>query len=416
MKLFSKYNRIIVAVTIFIFLVAGCGFYFTLKYVQLEQVDSDLEIEEQEIKLHIAKYGQLPVMMSVEDQLIQFTPVGSPYPHRRFARTELNDHSGEKEDYRQLIFGVTANGKDYRVTVSKSLEETDSLIQATFAITAITIILMLGSLLVINRLVLKKLWHPFYDTLMAVRNFKVNSSAPIQFPTTNTEEFATMIETLDRSIHQAKVDYLALKTFSENASHEIQTPIAIMGSKIDMLMQDDRLTEEQSKTLTVIASSLNQLSKLNNSLLLLAKIENGQFSTTQDIKLDVKVKEKMGDFNELWQMKGIVADYSLRPATISMNPELVDILLNNLFSNATWHNTTNGKIKIRLEQNSLTIGNTSDEPGLDKRQVFQRFYKSAQTGQRNGLGLSIIRQISEAAHMSVEYGYENGLHLFRLWW
>lgn len=415
MKLFAKYNRIIATVTVLIVLIAGIGFYLALKAVQQQQVDSDLEIQEREIKMHIAKYGALPVAMSVEDQLVQFIPVTEPYKRRHFSKSELNDLRGEEEDYRQLTFGIQSKGKMYKVIISKSMEETDDLMQTTFAITAVTILLMLISLLIINRRILKNLWHPFYKTLDGVKDFKVNSDSPIRFPVTDTKEFTEMIQTLDDSISRAKTDYLTLKTFSENASHEIQTPIAIIRSKVDMLMQDEKLTEKQSNTLSVISSSIDKLSRMNSSLLLLAKIENGQFSAKQEIWLDRSVQMKIDDFQELWQLRGISVEASLHSSIINMNAELLDILLNNLFSNATWYNKENGKIFVRVEQRIFTIANTSDEQRLDATKIFQRFYKPSPTVQ-NGLGLSIIKQISEAANIKIEYSYVEQLHSFKLEW
>ncbi|MGB8194834.1 MAG: HAMP domain-containing sensor histidine kinase [Chitinophagaceae bacterium] len=416
MKLFTKYSRNIIAVTISIFLVASFAFYFTLKYVQLQQMDSDLEIEEEEIQLYIHKLGHLPTMMRVEDQFIQFTPVPERYTQRHFQKTEIHEKDGSDEDYRQLVFGVEAQGKWYKVTVSKSMEETDHLIKATFGITAITICCILISLLLINRFVLKKLWNPFYKALDVVKQFKVNQDDALEFPTTNTEEFSVMIRTLEDTTQQAKVDYLALKTFSENASHEIQTPIAIIRSKIDLLIQDEKLTEKQDNILQSVLSAIQRLSRLNSSLLLLARIENNQYADAERIDLQQRAEKKIAAFQELWQMKNIQVNADLRPAEISMNKELADILLNNLFSNATKHNVENGKIDISLREGRLTVSNTSDEPPLDPARIFQRFYKPTQTKQNNGLGLSIIRQICEAFGLAVEYQRINDLHSFTISW
>jgi signal transduction histidine kinase len=416
MKLFTKYSRSIIAVTISIFLVASIAFYFTLKYVQLQQMDSDLEIEEAEIQSYIHKFGHLPTMMRVEDQFIQFTPVSERYTQRHFQKIEVREKDGGDEDYRQLIFGVEAQGKWYKVTVSKSMEETDHLIKATFAITAITICGILISLLLINRFVLKKLWHPFYKALDVVKSFKVNKDDALQFPATSTEEFSTMISTLENATQQAKVDYVALKTFSENASHEIQTPIAIIRSKIDLLIQDEKLTEKQDTILQSVSTAIQRLSRLNSSLLLLAKIENNQYSDAERIDLKERIEKKLAAFQELWQMKNIEVHADLKQAEISMNKELADILLNNLFSNAIKHNTENGKINISLREGQLTISNTSDEPALDPSKIFQRFYKPAQSTQNNGLGLSIIRQICEAFGLVIEYQFINHLHSFTITW
>lgn len=416
MKLFGKYTRIILVVTISIFLVASLAFYVTLKYVQLQQIDADLEIEEEEIQLYIQKYKHLPRMMSVEDQLIHFTPASQPFRERYFTRSWLKDEQGNSEDFQQLIFGVEAEGKWYQVTVSKSLEETDHLITATFGITAVTILAILVSLLLINRLVLKRLWKPFFQTLNIVKDFKLDNSAPLSFPKTDTEEFSTMIQTLEESIGQARTDYLTLKTFSENAAHEIQTPIAIIRSKIDLLMQGEGITEHQSKTLQTVSKSIQRLSRLNTSLLLLAKIENRQYAQKETVLLKEKLEEKMESFQELWQMRAITVEADLHPAIVTMNKELVDILLNNLFSNATWHNRDGGKIIVRLRARTLEIGNLSNEAELDVQYVFQRFYKPSPAGDHNGLGLSIIKQISEASGVDIHYRYDEGLHVFEFSW
>jgi signal transduction histidine kinase len=416
MKLFTRYSQIIIAVTISIFLVASIAFYFTLKNVQLQQTDSDLEIEEEEIRSYIHEFGHLPTMMHVEDQFTQFAPVAQRYVQRNFQKIEVREKDGNNEDYRQLIFGVEAQGKWYKVTVSKSMEETDQLIKATFGITAITICCILISLLLINRLVLKKLWHPFYRTLDVVKNFKVNKDDALEFPYTSTEEFSIMNKTLEQTTQQAKVDYLALKTFSENASHEIQTPIAIIRSKIDLLIQDPALTEKQDNILQSVSSAIQRLSRLNSSLLLLAKIENNQYAHAEKIDLKERAEKKIAAFQELWQMRNIAVNADLRHAYINMNKELADILLNNLFSNATRHNTENGKINILLREGQLTVSNTSNEPALDPDRLFQRFYKPSQTRQNNGLGLSIIKQICEAFGFVIVYERIHDLPSFTITW
>jgi len=153
-KLFAKYNRINVLATIAIFLIASVAFFFTVKFIQIEQVDDDLKIEEEEIVLYVERYGQLPKTFSVDDQMIQFIPTDTPFTRRYFNRTDLRDMKGHLEDFRQLFFGIKAGGQWYMVTVSKSLEETDDLVTSVFWITSGTILLILIASFVINRFVL----------------------------------------------------------------------------------------------------------------------------------------------------------------------------------------------------------------------------------------------------------------------
>ncbi|RYY71831.1 MAG: HAMP domain-containing histidine kinase [Chitinophagaceae bacterium] len=414
MKLLTKYNRTIVGAGLVLILLSGLVFYFSIKYVQQDQIDSDLEIEEEEIQLYVKQYGRLPLMMAVKDQQINFVAQGSAYTQRTFEDLQLTEGDGQ-EEYRQLSFGITVGAVHYKVTVSKSLEETEQLLQAVFGITAILILLLLSMMFVVNRFILKKLWHPFYRSLEVVRSFGLNNREELQFPATGTTEFRDMIKTLQETTSQARHDYFVLKTFSENAAHEIQTPLAIMRSKLDLLIQDDQLTERQTDTLQIISGAIQRLSSLNSSLLLLGKIENRQFTFTEPINLKERLEEKLEAFRELLQMKGIQLELNLSNAVIPMNTLLADILLNNLLSNATRHSHEDALIKIILQPGLLTVANPG-KIALDKSQVFNRFYKPFNTGEQNGLGLSIIQQICESSGINIYYEYNDGLHSFNLRW
>jgi signal transduction histidine kinase len=223
-----------------------------------------------------------------------------------------------------------------------------------------------------------------------------------------------MNQTLERITSKAQVEYLSLKTFSENAAHEIQTPLAIIRSKLDLLIQDEQLTENQSRMVQAVYDSIQKLVKLNQSLLLLAKIENDQYEEVQETDLAAQVEKKITEFAELWQNQQIDIRYSLEKAVVVMNPELADILLNNLLSNATRHNFEGGSININLTRKELKISNTSKEPELDREQLFQRFYKSSGKNEHNGLGLSIIRQISDSSGFAISYSFREFIHSFSI--
>ncbi|MEO7800900.1 MAG: HAMP domain-containing sensor histidine kinase [Ginsengibacter sp.] len=412
-KLFAKYSRITILVTIGLFLITSIAFYYTLTYVQLKQVDEDLEIEEKEIVLYVKQFAQLPKTFAIEDQLINFEEVSIPFTKRLFAISELKEQN-HVENFRQLIFGIRVNDWLYKATVSKSLEETDNLKRSILWVTTAIVLLMLFASILINRLLLQRLWQPFYNTLNILKDFSLNKRQDSKFPESSTEEFDLMITTLERTTQQAQLEYLSLKTFSENASHEIQTPIAIIQSKLDLLIQDEALTEKQSKTLQAIYDAIKRLTRLNTSLLLLAKIENNQFEEVKEVDMRKSTEQKIADFNELWQAQNITVNASLADAKVYMNNVLADILLNNLLSNATNNNYDGGNIFISLTNNVLAVTNTSRQPQLQEGNLFQRFYKPSQSNNNNGLGLSIIKQICESSGVGINYSHKNGEHTFRL--
>jgi signal transduction histidine kinase len=268
----------------------------------------------------------------------------------------------------------------------------------------------------INRIVLKQLWKPFYSTLDAVSNFKVVKDQALNFTATSTDEFSFMNNILNETTLQAQKDYRILKEFTENAAHEMQTPLAVIRSKLDLLIQDEDLKESQSRTVQTSYKAIEKLSKLNQSLLLLAKIENRQFEETETIDLKKKLEEKIEEFNELWESQELSVVVQLKPVHQSMNAELAEILLNNLLSNAIRHNIEGGCIRIELTTEGLIVENTSHHSELDHNRLFNRFYKPAANNEFNGLGLSIIKQICNVSGFNIAYSYKKNMHRFMILW
>ena len=413
MKLFTKYTRVNLLATIIIFLLSVIAFYFAIRFIVIEQVDSDLKIEEREIETYVKEHNALPEPIPVKDQKISYAPSGDHSHKKRFTTIAIK---GERDSFRILQFGITVNEKNYIATVAKSLEGTDDLANSILLISLATILLIMGTSLIINRVLLKRLWKPFYISMDVLKNFRVDKKQSLNFPSTQIDEFTFMNQTIQKTTNQAQQEYSLLKEFTENASHEMQTPLAIIRSKLDLLIQDENLSEGQSKTMQSAYSAIEKLSRLNHSLLLLAKIENNQFTETTNINLKQKLEEKLDAFHELWQNQGISVSSSLEDATVSLNNELTDILLNNLLSNATRHNFSNGCIKIVLKEKTLEISNSSKEKELNSQQMFLRFFSQDKKSRYNGLGLSIIKQICDVSGFSIRYLFTGNEHRFILSW
>jgi signal transduction histidine kinase len=413
MKLFTKYSRVNLVATVIIFILSATVFYFVIRYILINQVDNDLKIEEREIKTYLKEHNTLPEPIPVKDQQISYVLSDKYFPGRKFATARAET---ENDSYRILRFGIAANGNVYTATVAKSLKGTDDLTRSILLISLITILMILGTSLVINRVLLKRLWKPFYTSLAILKNFRVDKKQALTLPPTHIDEFAFMNQTLQKTTNQAQQEYALLKEFTENASHEMQTPLAIIRSKLDLLIQNENLSEDQSKAMQSAYHAIEKLSRLNHSLLLLAKIENNQFAETTTINLKQRLNEKLNAFHELWQNQNISVSSSLEDATVQLNNELTDILLNNLLSNATRHNFSNGFIKIVLRGRQLEISNSSREKELNSQQMFSRFFSQNNNGRYNGLGLSIIKQICDVSGFTVRYLFADNQHQFTLAW
>jgi signal transduction histidine kinase len=412
MKLIAKYNRVNIPITIATLLITGIGFYFIIHYVLLHQIDKDLRIEQQEIIHYIKEKKSLPEASNYKDQQIQFRPANDPFFKTKFSTEDnFNPSENELETFRKLQFLVAVNGQNYIAIVKKSQQETEDIIQLIFIITFSVIIFLLLVLFIVNRFLLAKIWKPFNHLLEQLKQFNLSSKNEIIPDKTNIKEFRELNDAALMMSEKVSKDYESLKSFTENASHEIQTPLAIIKNKIELLLQSENFDETQVNAIQSVNEAASKLSRLNQSLLLLAKIENRQFEQAEKINFSDVVHRTAENFEELALIKNISIEKNITdPVFIKINDTLAEILASNLILNAIKHNLPNGNIKINLSVKSMLVSNTGNEPNENTDHFFERFKKSSSSGDSIGLGLAIVKTICDTYGFGVSYSYKSGIH------
>ena len=428
MKLFTRYNQVNLITTIIVMLITGFVYYQTISWILTNQKDKDLVVEEEEIFDYIRLNHQLPQTFESNDQQTTFTEVKPNSVTRRFINTTYFEKwengqgpknknlsaneadSGEYEPGRGLITPVNVGGKYYKALIVVSKVETEELIRIIFLITIGVILLLLLVLLATNRLILRRLWRPFYSIMQEISLFNIAGTSQISELTTSTDEFKELNNAVILMTAKAKKDYNDLKTFTENASHELLTPIAVINSKLDTLIQTENFNPAQSKILNDLYNAVSRLNRLNQSLLLLVKIENKLLHERQLIDLSGILKETLTQFEEIFPGKQIVLSYTIDKKEIYASRYLVEILLNNLIGNAVRHNYKRGEVIISLTGESLVIKNTGENAALPG-EIFTRFHKSSGS-EGNGLGLTISKQICENFGFELNYSFINNYHTF----
>ncbi len=275
----------------------------------------------------------------------------------------------------------------------------------------ITVLLGVGVTLTM-RLVSKRLWKPFEQTLESIATFRIEKSRIPDLPRSDIKEFATLNEALRRLMVKSVNSYKAQKEFTENASHELQTPLAIFQAKLELLLQQPGLTEAQAEIIQDLFQMTSRLSRLNRNLLLLAKIDNEQFDNKTSIRLDTFMDKLLTSLETISGQLVLERRYSHEPLVIKANGALMESMVSNLIVNAVRHNRPEGKITIGIGNNALCVANTSDEPALPAEHIFNRFYRPAQDKGGNGLGLAIVKAICDYHGWVVEYGFDDGIHSF----
>ncbi|HEX4374569.1 MAG TPA: HAMP domain-containing sensor histidine kinase [Puia sp.] len=413
MKLITKYNRVNIIATVAVLLVASVCYYFIVRYVLIHQLDNTLKVEEAEILSYVKTNDRLPEASNYRDQHINFTEVTETF-RRNFSNINLcEQRHHENSVYRELSFPIIVNNKLYKASVTKSEEEVEDLVWLIVLITVCVIILLLLILFITNRVLLRKIWKPFYHTLESIKTFNLSNKKNSGVEKTNISEFDDLNIAVNTMQSRIIKDYETLKNFADNASHEMQTPLAILNSKLDLLIQEPNLNESQTKQLQSMYDAMSRLSKLNQSLLLLTKIENNQFTKADPLRLDILINEKLLQLEDLIIAKHLQLQTDLKETTVEIDHYLADILLNNLLGNAIRHNYENGNITISLNQDEMIISNSSSTFSFTEKNIFERFSKS-ENSEGIGLGLAIVKQICDNYRFTIEYFFENNVHSFRI--
>lgn len=276
-----------------------------------------------------------------------------------------------------------------------------------------TFVFLIMLVVVLTTVISVYLLDPFYKALINISNFRVNQPFDKDFKANTTFEFTQLNTFLEQMMRQSQTDYNLLKEFTENASHELQTPIAVMQAKVDLLMQTT-LDADQAQSLGIISKELDKLSRTKAALTTLMKLEQLTLDKTP-VNFTTQVSQKVANFEDLTEIKNIVCTTAIdQDIVLNLNPQLMDMVLNNLFSNAINHNNTQNKIHIKLTTTHLEISNTGDAPHVDPTHFFKRFTKNDTNTDSSGIGLSIVQKIIHLHNFEIYYTYVTGMHHIKI--
>ena len=414
MKLIDKLNKSYLAYSFAGIIVAGILIYFSISIVVSSQLDVKLGNIALQIENKLEAGGQVNYLLPfVEIKKIE----GDVPSQTTYADTTIyNRYEDEYESYRQFSRITVVRHQTYQITVRESKIESEDLVATLVIVISVMLLLLTSSLVLINRKVATKVWAPFYQNLQIIKQFSIKEHASVQLKETSIREFDELNQVLIQLTQKIASDYQSLKQFSEDASHEIQTPLAIIMAKLETLISDGELTEKQSEGIRSAFTSIRRLSRLNQGLVLLTKIENNQFIETKPVSLNLLFKEKLHDFQELMVLKGIQYEINEEGELLmETNPILAEILVNNLLSNSLKHNKQDGQIRINIQKDKFNICNSGELPIQNPERLFSRFYKENSSSKSVGLGLAIVNKICDVQSWEIEYGFEEGMHCFQIY-
>lgn len=353
---------------------------------------------------HWNKYNEDVAIVPYSDLYVFDKPVKEPF---------FNSAEGYPVDYRVFYRKIVIDGKPFVLMSHIPMIENKDLLATMGSQYGLLFLALLVSLTILQRMMSKKLWKPFYDTLDKIEGFKLESGQKPDFEQTTTIEFSRLNEKLNGLMVDNITIYKQQKEFIENASHELQTPLAVFKSQLDILLQQPGLTQSNTEIIRSLYAVSARMTRLNKNLLFLARIDNAQLSNMEVVDFVKILHDQLMYLRELAESEGLtVHEETGNSLNLKANKLLVESLINNMVVNAIRHNVKEGTINIKVDKSGLKVSNTGVPYALDPNKIFRRFSRSSEEKKGNGLGLAIVQQICIMHGWEVSYNYENNLHIF----
>lgn len=419
MKLIQKTTRYYLLTFLSVMILNTIVLFFLIRFFIYQRIDQTLIKEKKIVEQILQESDKLPEFLVLGEIEVLITPLEGQTKNVGINQFISLDHYSKNNEeilpFRQLSTTLSTPNGFFELVIRHSLVRSQELIFSIILSSFLSIGLFFFGLVLINRKINRKLWAPFYDTLQKLKAYGLNDSKNIDFPTSDTKEFEELNQELQLLTDKIQQDYQHQKSFMENASHELQTPLAVIRTQLELLLQTEGLKKLNVEQVASALDAADKLAKINKSLVLLSRIENMQFAEVLSISLNTLIKKNLRIFTPEIKSKEITVELVENEVLqIEMNELLADMLIKNLIQNAVRHNLEKGKIFIAIEKGQFEITNLGAEPEVPTQKLFERFYKYSDSEHSTGLGLSIVKEICDLYEYEIDYSYLDKIHKVRL--
>lgn len=419
MKLLAYTSRIQLFLFLLLFGIFSVVFYLVLTWNVMRNVDEVLSNRKIDLLIYLDQHPTIPFLEDNPLDDFIFSEIDQESFREGMEMYEdiliYEPVDDEYDDYRKLICHVKLHGNYYRLEIQKPHLEAIEII-STIAITLGGLLLILGiCFYFLQRIISKRMWRPFYELLSKLKHYRLDQGKLPIFPDSKIDEFQQLNIAMKEMTLKNKEVFESQKQFTENASHEMQTPLSVIQTRLEELIGQTELTTEQATTIEKIITSTQKIKKLNKTLLLLSKIENQQFLMTDKIEVKEIISNSLEYFEEQKDALNLkIETHYGNVRNIFGNKLLTEILIQNLLKNAFLHNIKNGFISIEMSNDYLSISNSGKELEIETEKMFTRFYKKSNNSETWGLGLAIAKKIIETSGWNLELIKKNNVYTFRL--
>lgn len=398
----------------------GALFYFTMVDEIRDEADDSLEDYSAMIISRILSGEELPQGNDGSNNSFEVRAVDSNYaathPHLRYHDENIYIPDKREQEPARVLTSIfsDAEGQFYELMVMTPTFEKNDLFEAVLAWIVVLYVALLFIVLVVTMIIFRRSLQPLYDLLHWLDAYRPGGRPQSVPNKSDVEEFRRLNVALQQAVDRSEELFERQSQFIGNASHELQTPLAIIGNRVEWLLDSPSITEEEAGELFKIQKTLSRAVRLNKTLLLLTKIDNGQFPESVEVDIVTALEEGVESYGDVYAAREVNFTHNL-PAElkVTMNESLASTLISNLVKNAYVHTPQGGDAHIEIVGRTLRVSNTGSEP-LDKEHIFERFYQAARKEGSTGLGLALVAAVCRYYNLRLEYFFADGKHNFEV--
>ena len=305
-----------------------------------------------------------------------------------------------------LQFGIIIGERDYNVSLLSPLSE-----RAHIFIIIFPMMFIMASAL--GAIFMKRAFAPIHQLVTLAKQISAENLSQRITSVRSNDEIGELAETFNDMIARLDASFQQIQQFSSDVAHELKTPLTVLKGEIEVALRKERSPEEYRETLADLFEAADELGKMVEDLLLLARIDARRVPMTfEETALDELALETYESLLVLAEQKQIAINLrEVEPVAISGDTGLLKRVLSNLIVNAMTYTPAGGRIELAVEKTAQSAIFTISDTGIGipadaLPHIFDRFYRVDQSRSHDtggaGLGLAIVKQIVAAHHGAID--------------
>ena len=413
---FSLYNAV---TKIAIILLLGAAILFSLEKLAYNQLDNRLikkknkiikNLTNSEIDSLLNKQESFTDYNILKEEFIVLTDIpDNQKDSSAVVYTERREIEGDIEVYRILNYKFSYHTNWYNLEIGETMTTLQSIKNSIRFYMLVVLVIALLITLVADYAFSNFLLKPFYLIIDKKIN-KVDDPLHYNYQNipTSTDDFNILDNSVNTLMRKINTLFALEKQFIANVSHELLTPISILSTRFENMLNTPEIPVEHENKIYASIKTLNRLKVIINSLLLISKVENNQYLKTEEIDLRQELTDIYEDLEDRISDKSINYQIDLRnDYQFIGNKALMHTLLMNVINNAIKYNREGGAITIKgqLKEQKYSLVITDTGLGMSKallKNAFDRFKRGNTEENGFGLGLAIVQSI--ASFHKIEIG------------